>query len=86
VKNNSIANPDLQTTLLTKQHQSNNLIPLHCFKDLNEAKYQIKNRNFDALTPVDQPDPPEMQLGPEKIPKYLKYSSKIKDNDIEQVR
>ena len=33
-----------------------------------------------------QPDPPEMQLGPEKIPKYLKYSSKMKDNDIEQVR
>jgi hypothetical protein len=56
---------------------------LHCFKDLEEAKYEIKKRNFNALTPADQPDPPEMQIGPREIPRYLKYSSKMKDNDIE---
>lgn len=40
-------------------------------------------RTDSPLTKVDDFEPPEMQVGTHQIPKYMKYSSRVQDNDIE---
>ena len=52
-------------------------------KQLAKA-YQGRDRN--SLTPITGTNPPEMDLGDHSIPRNLKYSSRAKDNDIEQIR
>lgn len=53
---------------------------------MKEAKRISNLRSDSPLTKVVDNEPPEMQLGSYQIPKYMKYSSRLEDNDIELAR